>query len=62
MCESTVYIEENEQRTEFMKDVAKIEVTADGIICYDIVGQKQEAKGTKFKLLNLMDHSIILEK
>ena len=62
MCESTVYIEENNERVEFMADVAKIEVTDQGIICYDIVGEKREAKGAKFKLLNLMDHSIILEK
>lgn len=62
MCESTVYIEENNKKIEFMADVAKIEVTANGIICYDIIGEKREVKGAKFKLLNLMDHSIILEK
>jgi predicted RNA-binding protein len=44
-----------------MKDVAKIEVTPQGIVCYDIIGEKKEAKGAKFKLLNLMEHSIILE-
>jgi predicted RNA-binding protein len=62
MCESTVFIEEKNSRTEFMKDVAKIEVTDDGIICYDIIGESRKAIGVKFKLLNLMDHSIILEK
>ena len=62
MCESTVYIEENNKRIEFMAEVAKIEVTPNGIICYDIIGEKREAVGAKFKLLNLMDHSIILEK
>jgi len=62
MCESTVYLEENGNRIEFMKDVAKIEVTKDDIICYDIIGEMRELKGGVFKVANLMDHSIILEK
>ncbi len=62
MCESTVYIEENGDKTEFMKDVAKIEVTSDSIICYDIIGESLEIKGGKFKVANLMEHIIIIEK
>jgi len=62
MCESTVYLEENGNRIEIMKDVAKIEVTADGIICYDIIGEKRLVKGAKLKVANLMDHSIIFQK
>ena len=62
MCESTVYLEEKGNRTEFMTDVAKIEVTPNSIVCYDIVGEKREVQGGKFKLANLMDHSIIIEK
>ena len=62
MCESTVYIEENGERTEFMKDVAKIEFTNDGVICYDIIGEKREVPGGKIKLADLMNHSIIVEK
>lgn len=62
MCESTVYIYENNSKTEFMKDVVKIEVTAKGIVCYDIVGEKRELKDGKIKVANLIDHSIILEK
>ncbi len=62
MCESTVYLEENGDRTEIMKDVAKIEVTDDGIICYDIIGEKREVKGATLKIANLMEHSIIFQK
>ena len=62
MCESTVYLEENGDRTEFMKDVAKIEVTEEGIVCYDIIGERREVKGVKLKAANLMDHSIIFQK
>ena len=62
MCESTVYIEESGNRIEFMKEVARIEVTAEGIVCYDILGEKKEIVGGKFKVANLMDHSIIILK
>ena len=62
MCESTVYIEENGEKKEFMKDVAKIEVIPNGIVCYDIIGERREVPGGKFKLLSLMEHSIIIEK
>ena len=62
MCESTVYILENGNKKEFMKDVAKIEVTQESIICYDIIGEHREVKGGRLKVANLMDHSIIIEK
>jgi len=62
MCESTVYLEENGKRQEIMKDVARIDVTIDGIICYDIIGVKKEIKGAKLKFANLMDHSIVFQK
>jgi len=62
MCESTVYLEKNGSRTEFMKDVVKIDVVEDGIICYDIIGEKREVKGVKLKVANLMEHSIIFQK
>jgi predicted RNA-binding protein len=62
MCESTVFIEENENQIEFMNDVAKIEVTPEGITCYDIVGEKKTAVGVKFKIANLVEHKIIFGK
>jgi predicted RNA-binding protein len=62
MCESTVFIEEKGQRIEFMKDVARIDVTTDGIVCYDIIGERRAIKGVKLKIANLMNHSIIFEK
>ncbi len=60
MCESTVFIEKNGNRTEFMKDVTKVEVTSDRIICFDILGDRRELPGGKIKVANLIDHSIIL--
>jgi predicted RNA-binding protein len=62
MCESTVYLQENDEKIEFMKEVAKIEVTPESIVCFDIIGEKKEIIGGKFKVANLMDHSIIIEK
>ena len=62
MCESTVYVEESGKKTEFMQDVARVEVTAEGIVCYDILGEKRTIKAGKFKVANLMDHSIIIQK
>ncbi len=61
MCESIVYIEKNGVETEFMKEVAKIEVTPNSIVCYDIIGEKREIIGGKFKIANLMDHKIIIQ-
>ncbi len=62
MCESTVYLMEKKAKSEFMTDVARIEITSDGIVCYSIIGEKREVRGAKVKTINLMDHSIILEK
>jgi predicted RNA-binding protein len=62
MCESTVYIEESGNKTEFMKEVARVEVTSEGIACYDIVGEMRTIPGGVFKVANLMDHSIIIKK
>lgn len=62
MCESTVYIEEKGNRNEFMNDVARIDVTSDGIVCYNIIGERKDVKGVKLKSANLMNHSIVFEK
>ncbi len=62
MCESTVYIEDKNRRIEFMRDVARIDVTSNGIVCYDIIGERRELKGVRLKLANLMNHSIVFEK
>jgi predicted RNA-binding protein len=62
MCESTVYIEENGERTEVMADVAKITVHEDKIICRDILGESREVPNARIKEANLVDHAIILEK
>ena len=62
MCESTVYIEDNGEKIEFMKEVAKIEFTNEAVICYDIIGEKREIPGGKIILADLMNHSIIVAK
>ncbi len=62
MCESTVYLEENNERTEVMADVAKITVLEDKIVCRDILGETREVPNARIKEANLVDHAIILEK
>ena len=62
MCESTVYIEEKGKQSEFMKDVAKIEITSKEIICYDIIGEKRNIPNGRLKLADLMNHKIIIQK
>jgi predicted RNA-binding protein len=62
MCESTVYIEENGERSEVMADVAKITVLEDKIICRDIIGESREVPNAVIKEANLVDHAIILVK
>lgn len=61
MCESTVYVVKGGKRTEFMKEVARIEVKGSAFVCSDILGDSKELKGAIIKDINLVGHSIVFE-
>ena len=59
MCESTVYLVKDGKRTEFMKDVARIEIKGGAFVCSDILGDSRELKGAVLKDINLVGHEIV---
>jgi predicted RNA-binding protein len=61
MCESTVYVVKGGKKTEFMKEVARIEIKGGSFVCSDILGDSLELKDAVLKDINLVGHSIIFE-
>lgn len=61
MCESTVYVVKGGKKTEFMKDVARIEVRGGSFVCSDIIGDSKELRDAILMDINLVGHSIIFE-
>jgi predicted RNA-binding protein len=62
MCESVVFIEENGEVKEFVRDVARIVVEGDLIICTSIIGDRSEIKGARFKEANFLSHGIVFTR
>lgn len=62
MCESSVFLYKNGDLTEFMNEVAKIEVIGDRVICIGLLGDRKEIDGVQITQANLMEHRIVLGK
>lgn len=62
MCESNVYMEEDENLTMVMPDVAKLEFFGNKITCVGILGERIEVADAKILEANLIEHKIILGK
>jgi len=62
MCESNVFLYKNGEYTEFMQNVAKIDVLQDKVICFDLLGDRKEIEGVQITEANLMEHRIVLSK
>lgn len=62
MCESSVFLDKNGELTEFMNEVAKIDVIGDRVICIGILGDRKEIEGVQITEANLMQHRITLGK
>lgn len=62
MCESSVYLYKNGELTEFMNEVAKIDVIGNKVICIGILGDRKEIEGVQITEANLMEHRITLGK
>jgi len=60
MCLATVYIDNNGQEEEVMRDVAWIEPENQGVLLISFLGERQLFH-TKIKSIDLMHSSIVLE-
>ncbi len=62
MCESNVFLHKDGDFSEFMQNVAKIEVFEDKVICIDLLGDRKEVEGVQITEANLLEHRIVLGK
>ena len=60
MCLSSVYSEENGNKTLVMSKASKLEITPEGIVCRDFLGRKQIVKGVIFSID--MENNVIICK
>ena len=61
MCLATVYVEEDGQREEVMRDVAWIEPKRDGLQMVTLIGESRLFQA-EIKSINLMDSLIVLRR
>jgi predicted RNA-binding protein len=59
MCESNVYIEENESEKLVMEDVALLKVGNGRIRLVDLLGEEKELQG-RVKEISFLDHKVII--
>jgi len=61
MCLATVYVDNDGQKEEVMRDVAWIEPESQGVLLISFLGERQLFH-TRIKSIDLMHSSIVLEK
>lgn len=61
MCLATVYIEDDGQREEVMRDVVWIKPESDGLQMITLLGERRLFQA-EIKSINLMDSLIVLKK
>ena len=61
MCLATVYVDDDGQMEEVMRDVAWIEPESQGVLLISFLGERQLFH-TRIKSIDLMHSSIVLEK
>ncbi len=61
MCLATVYMEEDGQKKEVMRDVARIEPNRDGLHLLTLIGEGKQFHA-KIKSIDMMDSLIVLER
>jgi predicted RNA-binding protein len=59
MCESTVFLEDEEGAHEAMKDVTRIIMDGKDVVCTDILGERVVLKNVRLKEANLLSHGIV---
>jgi len=61
MCESNVYLLENNKEELFLESVETIEVVGDNLRVRNILGE-EKIISARIKRISLLEHKIILEK
>lgn len=61
MCESTVVIDKDGSEEEVMRDVVKIYVNDDTVVCMDVTGTTNEFKNVKVAVIDSLKHYIVLK-
>jgi predicted RNA-binding protein len=59
MCESTVFLEDEDGAHEAMKDVTRIIIEGKDAVCTDIIGERIVLKNVRLKEANLLSHGIV---
>jgi predicted RNA-binding protein len=59
MCESTVFLEDEDGAHEAMKEVARIIMNGKDAVCTDILGERVVLKNVRLKEANLLSHGIV---
>jgi predicted RNA-binding protein len=62
MCESTIIIDDGENREEVMMDVVKVYVDENSIHCIDITGDTKKFEGVLITEIDSLKHNIVLKK
>ncbi|MEK7449612.1 MAG: CooT family nickel-binding protein [Planctomycetota bacterium] len=60
MCETNVYLRQNEKEELILKEVATISSQEDGLLMRSIFGEQKNIKA-RIKEINLTDNKIIIE-
>jgi predicted RNA-binding protein len=59
MCESTVFLEDENGAHEAMKEVARIIMDGKNAVCTDILGERVVLNNVRLKEANLLSHGIV---
>ena len=62
MCESKVFLLRDGEREKVMDDVVRMEVEADGVRVFDIIGNEKFVEGARVSFADLLGHQILLKK
>jgi predicted RNA-binding protein len=61
MCESDVYIRENEKEKKVMEDVSVVKVEGDKIIIQKIFGSSGVFDNYKIDTINFLNHKVVIK-
>lgn len=61
MCEANVFLITNGVEQEVMKEVLHMDVSQDGLVIRDLLGNQKELQA-KIKTVNFINHKVILEE
>jgi predicted RNA-binding protein len=62
MCESTVFLEDENGAHEAMKEVARIVMEGKNAVCTDVLGERIILENVRFKEANLLSHGIVFKR